>query len=55
MPRFDLMRSFIDDMRAKYKNDKAFIKAVKMGYFGRGFYAEHAMNYANTMTETKGV
>ena len=55
LPRFDLMRGFIDDLRAKYKTDKAFIKAVKISSFGRGFYAEHAMNYAVTLTETKGV
>ena len=55
LPRFDLMRGVIDDLRAKYKTDKVFIKAVKMSTFGRGFYAEHAMNYANTLTETKGV
>ena len=50
LPRFDLMRGVIDDLRAKYKTDKAFIKAVKMSSFGRGFYAEHAMNYAATLT-----
>lgn len=55
LPRFDLMRGFIDDLRAKYKTDKVFIKAVKRSVFGRGFYAEHAMNYAVTLTENKGV
>jgi hypothetical protein len=55
MPRFDLMRNFIDGLRAKYKTDNVFIKAVKMSTFGRGFYAEHAMNYAATLTEAKGV
>lgn len=55
LPRFDLMRGVIDDLRAKYKTDKAFIKAVKMSVFGQGFYSDHAMNYAMTLTETKGV
>lgn len=55
LPRFDLMRGFIDDLRAKYKTDNAFIKAVKRSVFGREFYAEHAINYANTLTETKRV
>ena len=55
LPRFDLMRGFIDDLRAKYKTDKTFIKAVKRSVFGQGFYSDHAMNYAVTLTETKGV
>lgn len=55
LPRFDLMRGVIDDLRAKYKTDKAFINAVKRSVFGQGFYSDNAMNYAITLTETKGV
>ncbi|BES53421.1 hypothetical protein [Aeromonas phage phiWae15] len=55
MPRFDLMRGLIDGLRSKYKTDKSFIKAVQASVFGKGFYAEHAMNYADTLiNERKG-
>jgi hypothetical protein len=50
MPRFDLMRFSVDMNRAKYANDKKFIGAVKRSYHGRDpYYAEHAINYANTL------
>lgn len=50
LPRFDTMRDAIDSLRAKHKNAKRFLNAVKNSYHGRdSFYSEHAMNYANAL------
>lgn len=49
MPRFDLMRTAIDRLRAEHSKDGDFIRAVLGSAYGSGFYAEHAMNYARTL------
>lgn len=49
MPRFDLMRTTIDRLRAEHSKDGHFFKAVLSSVYGSGFYAEHATNYARTL------
>lgn len=51
MPRYDLMRSAIDDLRAQYKKDASFLRAVYSSAYGTGFYADSARSYARTLLE----
>lgn len=49
MPRFDLMRNYIDRLREKHSLDANFLKAVYASAYGKGFYADHASDYAKTL------
>lgn len=49
MPRFDLMRNHIDRLRDKHTLDAKFLKAVYTSAYCKGFYSEHARNYAKTL------
>lgn len=51
MPRFDLMRTTVDRLRAEHSKDGHFLKAVLSSAYGLGFYAEHAVNYARTLLD----
>jgi hypothetical protein len=51
MPRFDLMRNYIDDLRIEYKRDGDFFRAVLRSPYGKGYYRDNALEYARLLME----
>lgn len=49
MPRFDLMRNHIESLRAKYKKDAHFLKAVYNSAYGVGYYSKYSSDYARLL------